>query len=247
MAFLPVTAEEMRARGWEEPDFVYVTGDAYVDHPSFGLAIISRVLEAHGYRVAMLPQPDWHTCADFMRFGRPRLGFLVTAGVIDSMVNHYTAAKKPRSQDAYSPGGQAGHRPDRATIVYCNRIREAYGNVPIAIGGVEASLRRFAHYDYWDDRVRNSILVDSGADVLMFGMGERVILEVAQWLAEGQPVEKMRIPGTCVMAHAPEEGYIAIPSAEEVARDKQAYARAFLEQYRQQDPIIGKGLCQPHG
>ncbi len=247
MAFLPVTAEEMRARGWEEPDFVYVTGDAYVDHPSFGLAIISRVLEAHGYRVAMLPQPDWHTCADFTRFGRPRLGFLVTAGVIDSMVNHYTAAKKPRSQDAYSPGGQAGHRPDRATIVYCNRIREAYGNVPIAIGGVEASLRRFAHYDYWDDRVRNSILVDSGADVLMFGMGERVILEVAQWLAEGQPVEKMRIPGTCVMAHAPEEGYIAIPSAEEVARDKQAYARAFLEQYRQQDPIIGKGLCQPHG
>ena len=215
--------------------------------PSFGLAIISRVLEAHGYRVAMLPQPDWHTCADFTRFGRPRLGFLVTAGVIDSMVNHYTAAKKPRSQDAYSPGGQAGHRPDRATIVYCNRIREAYGNVPIAIGGVEASLRRFAHYDYWDDRVRNSILVDSGADVLMFGMGERVILEVAQWLAEGQPVEKMRIPGTCVMAHAPEEGYIAIPSAEEVARDKQAYARALLEQYRQQDPIIGKGLCQPHG
>ena len=147
MAFLPVTADEMRARGWEEPDFVYVTGDAYVDHPSFGLAIISRVLEAHGYRVAMLPQPDWHTCADFTRFGRPRLGFLVTAGVIDSMVNHYTAAKKPRSQDAYSPGGQAGHRPDRATIVYCNRIREAYGNVPIAIGGVEASLRRFAHYD----------------------------------------------------------------------------------------------------
>ena len=169
--FLPVTAQEMRERGWEQPDFVYVTGDAYVDHPSFGLAIISRVLERAGYRVAMLPQPDFHSCEEFKRFGRPRLGFLVTAGVIDSMVNHYTVAKKRRSEDAYSPGGQAGRRPDRATIVYCNRIREAYGSVPILIGGIEASLRRFAHYDYWDDRVRNSILVDSGADLLMYGMG----------------------------------------------------------------------------
>ena len=156
MSFLPVTPQECRARGWDAPDFVYVTGDAYVDHPSFGLAIISRVLEKAGYRVAMLPQPDWHSCADFQRFGRPRLGFLVTAGVIDSMVNHYTVAKKPRDRDVYSPGGRAGMRPDRATIVYANRIRQAYGNVPILLGGVEASLRRFAHYDYWDDRVRNS-------------------------------------------------------------------------------------------
>ena len=169
--FLPVNAKEARARGWDAPDFVYVTGDAYVDHPSFGLAIISRVLEQAGWRVAMLPQPDWHSCEPFKAYGRPKVGFLVTAGVIDSMVNHYTAAKKKRSEDAYSPGGKAGHRPDRATIVYCNRIREAYRDVPIAIGGVEASLRRFAHYDYWDDRVRNSMLVDSGADVLMFGMG----------------------------------------------------------------------------
>ncbi|MDD6882088.1 MAG: YgiQ family radical SAM protein [Eubacteriales bacterium] len=246
-AFLPVTEQEMRALGWDRPDFVYVTGDAYVDHPSFGLAIISRVLEHAGYRVAMLPQPDWHSCHDFMRFGQPRIGFLVTAGVIDSMVNHYTAAKKPRSQDVYAPGGKAGHRPDRATVVYCNRIREAYRGVPIAIGGVEASLRRFAHYDYWDDRVRNSILVDSGADVLMFGMGERSVLRVAQWLQEGRPVEEMRIPGTCVMAKRVPEGFVEIASLEEVTASKRAYALAFREQYEQQDPVRGKPLAQKHG
>ena len=245
--FLPVTAEEMKKRGWDAPDFVYVTGDAYVDHPSFGLAIISRVLEKAGYRVAMLPQPDWHNCEEFKRFGRPKIGFLVTAGVIDSMVNHYTAAKKPRSEDAYSPGGKAGHRPDRATIVYCNRIREAYGNIPIAIGGVEASLRRFAHYDYWDDRVRNSMLVDSGANVLMFGMGERSILRVAQWMREEKPYEEMRIPGTCVMANEVPEGFIEIASASEVAKDKRAYAEAFKEQYDQQDPVRGKPIAQMHG
>ena len=245
--FLPVTPEEVRARGWDAPDFVYVTGDAYVDHPSFGLAIISRVLENAGYRVAMLPQPDWHTCEDFKRFGRPRIGFLVTAGVIDSMVNHYTAAKKPRSEDAYSPGGKAGHRPDRATIVYCNRIREAYGSVPIAIGGVEASLRRFAHYDYWDNRVRNSMLVDSGANVLMFGMGERSILRVAQWLKEGRDCAEMRIPGTCVMASDVPDGFMEIASEETVAKDKRAYAAAFKEQYDQQDPVRGKPIAQRHG
>ena len=194
MSFLPVTLAECRARGWDAPDFVYVTGDAYVDHPSFGLAIISRVLEKAGYRVAMLPQPDWHSCEDFQRFGRPRLGFLVTAGVIDSMVNHYTVAKKPRDRDVYSPGGRAGMRPDRATIVYANRIRQAYGNVPILLGGVEASLRRFAHYDYWDDRVRNSCLVDAGADVLLFGMGERSILRAAKWLEEGRPLPICAFP-----------------------------------------------------
>ena len=199
--FLPVSMKEARALGWDAPDFVYVTGDAYVDHPSFGLAIISRVLEKAGYRVAMLPQPDWHSCEPFREYGRPRIGFLVTAGVIDSMVNHYTAAKKKRSEDAYSPGGKAGHRPDRATIVYCNRIRQAFGDVPIAIGGVEASLRRFAHYDYWDDRVRNSVLVDSGADVLMFGMGERSILRVAEWMREGRDFSEMRVPGKIGRAH----------------------------------------------
>ena len=247
MSFLPVTMAECRARGWDAPDFVYVTGDAYVDHPSFGLAIISRVLESAGYRVAMLPQPDWHTCEDFKRFGRPRLGFLITAGVIDSMVNHYTVAKKPRDRDVYSPGGQAGMRPDRATIVYANRVRQAYGSVPILLGGVEASLRRFAHYDYWDDRVRNSCLVDAGADVLMFGMGERSILRVAKWLEEGKPFAEMRIPGTCVMVPEPPEGALEIAPMEEVAADRAAYARAFKVQYDEQDPVRGRPICQKHG
>ena len=245
--FLPVTPEEVRARGWDQPDFVYVTGDAYVDHPSFGLAIISRVLEANGYRVAILPQPDWHDCEPFKRFGKPRIGFLVTSGVIDSMVNHYTAAKKKRNEDAYAPGGRAGYRPDRATIVYCNRIRQAYGSVPIAIGGVEASLRRFAHYDYWDDRVRNSILVDSGADVLMFGMGERSILRVAEWMRDGRDYAEMRIPGTCVMSADIPEGFIEIASQETVAANKRAYAEAFKTQYDQQDPVRGKPIAQRHG
>ena len=247
MSFLPVTLAECRARGWDAPDFVYVTGDAYVDHPSFGLAIISRVLEKAGYRVAMLPQPDWHSCEDFQRFGRPRLGFLVTAGVIDSMVNHYTVAKKPRDRDVYSPGGRAGMRPDRATIVYANRIRQAYGNVPILLGGVEASLRRFAHYDYWDDRVRNSCLVDAGADALLFGMGERSILRAAKWLEEGRPIADMRIPGSCVMVSEPPAGALVLPAMEEVAADRAAYARAFKTQYDEQDPVRGHALCQKHG
>ena len=245
--YLPVCPADVRARGWTQPDFVYVTGDAYVDHPSFGLAIISRVLEKAGYKVAMMPQPDYRGCEAFTLFGRPRLGFLVTAGVIDSMVNHYTAAKKRRGEDAYSPGGRTGYRPDRATIVYCNRIREAYGSIPILIGGVEASLRRFAHYDYWDDRVRNSILVDSGADVLMYGMGERVILETVRALESGMPFHALRLPGTCVMSREPEPDYIEIESAEAVARDKAAYARAFKTQYDEQDPVRGRGICQKHG
>ena len=216
----------MRQRGWEQPDFVYVTADAYVDHPSFGHAIISRVLEAAGraisefisrvleaagYRVCMLPQPDWHDCRAFTRFGKPRLGFLVSGGVIDSMVNHYTAAKKPRSQDVYSPGGRAGCRPDRATVVYCNRIRQAYGGVPILIGGVEPSLRRFAHYDYWEDRVRASYLVDSGADLLMYGMGERSILQAAQALEAGQDLRDTRIAGTCVCPASPRRSIWSCP------------------------------------
>ncbi|MBR6219750.1 MAG: YgiQ family radical SAM protein [Clostridia bacterium] len=245
--FLPVNAKEARALGWDAPDFVYVTGDAYVDHPSFGLAIISRVLEKAGYRVAMLPQPDWHSCEPFREYGRPRIGFLVTAGVIDSMVNHYTAAKKKRNEDAYSPGGRPGHRPDRATIVYCNRIREAFGDVPIAVGGVEASLRRFAHYDYWDDRVRNSVLVDCGANVLMFGMGERSILRVAEYMASGRDWSECRIPGTCVTAPEVPEGFVEIAPMEDVAKDRRAYAEAFKVQYDQQDPVRGRAIAQKHG
>ncbi|MGI6172668.1 MAG: YgiQ family radical SAM protein [Christensenellales bacterium] len=244
--FLPVTAGELRDLGWDRPDFVYVVGDAYVDHPSFGHAVISRVLEKNGFRVAMLPQPDWRSCEDFKRFGEPRLGFLVTGGVIDSMVNHYTVAKRRRSEDAYAPGGKAGCRPDRAVIVYCNRIREAYGDIPILIGGLEASLRRFAHYDYWDDRVRNSILVDSGADLLMYGMGENIVVDAAKWLDYGRDIRISRIAGTCVMAKDVPEGYIEIPSVEEVARDKALYAKCFMMQYDEQDAVRGRGLAQGH-
>jgi len=196
-SFLPVSPEELSG----QPDFVFVNGDAYVDHPSFAAAIISRVLESHGFSVAMLCQPDWRSAEPYKRFGRPRLGFLVCAGNIDSMVAHYTAAKKRRSEDYYSPGCRAGLRPDRATIVYCNRIREAYGDVPILIGGLEASLRRCAHYDYWSDSVRRSILVDSRADILMYGMGERAVVRLAELLDRGVPVKKIRdVRGTAYLA-----------------------------------------------
>ena len=243
--FLPVTPEEAAARGWDAPDFVYVCGDAYVDHPSFGHAIISRVLEHAGYRVAMLCLPPWQDASAFTRFGKPRLGFLVTAGVIDSMVNHYTVAKKRRHDDAYAPGGKAGMRPDRATIVYCNRIRQAYRDVPILIGGVEASLRRFSHYDYWDDKVRHSILVDSGATLLMYGMGETSILECADWVARGMnPAELSRLRGVCYMSKTPDERCVQLPSHRDVCADRRKYAEAFLIQYNEQDPIRGKRLCQ---
>ena len=190
MSFLPVSKEDMQSLGWDEADFVYVSGDAYVDHPAFGAAIITRVLENEGFRVAVLPQPDWHSTRDFMRFGKPRLGFLVSSGNIDSMVAHYTVAKKPRSSDSYSPGGKAGLRPDRAVIVYCNRIREAYGDVPVIIGGLEASLRRFAHYDYWDDKIRRSILFDSQADIISYGMGEKVFPRLRTALTTAKKSEK---------------------------------------------------------
>lgn len=208
--FLPTTPEEL---GGVQPDFVYVSGDAYVDHPSFGAALITRVLEKHGFTCAMLCQPDFRSADDFKRFGKPRLGFLVSAGNIDSMVAHYTAAKKRRSEDYYSPGCKPGLRPDRATIVYCNRVREAYGDIPILIGGLEASLRRCAHYDYWDDRVRRSILVDSGADILMYGMGERSIVRLAELLRKGVPVKKIRdVRGTAYITKIGEK--IAFPVAE---------------------------------
>lgn len=243
--FLPVTMEEVRERGWDAPDFVYVCGDAYVDHPSFGHAIIGRILEKAGYRVAMLCLPPWQDASAFQRFGRPRLGFLVTAGVIDSMVNHYTVAKKRRSDDAYAPGGRGGMRPDRATVVYCNRIRQAYKDVPILIGGVEASLRRFSHYDYWDDKVRHAILVDAGATLLMYGMGETSIVACANWVADGMnPAELSGIRGICYMSKRPDERCIQLPSHAEVCRDKRKYAEAFLIQYEEQDPIRGRRLCQ---
>lgn len=246
-SFMPVNKKEMLQRGWQTPDFVFVSGDAYVDHPSFAAAILSRVLESCGYKVCILPQPDWHDCSPYKEFGRPRLGFLVSSGAVDSMVNHYTVSKKRRHEDAYAPGNEAGHRPDRAVVVYCNRIREAFGDIFIGIGGIEASLRRFAHYDYWSNRVRNSVLVDSGADLLMFGMGERTIVEVADALSEGKDPTEMAIPGTCTMNKLPAEGYIIVPSAEEVIADKQAYADAFKIQYEEQDPIRGHGISQKHG
>lgn len=177
--FLPTTREEMYSRGWQQPDFVYVSGDAYVDHPSFGAAIITRVLESRGFKVCFLAQPDWHRLDDFKRFGKPRLGFLVSSGNIDSMVNHYSVSKKRRKKDNYSNNGIMGKRPDRAVIVYSQKIREAYKDTTILIGGIEASLRRLAHYDYWDDKVRKSILVDANADLLMYGMGENSIIEIA--------------------------------------------------------------------
>ena len=248
--FLPVTRAECEARGWERPDFVYVIGDAYVDHPSFGHAIISRVLEKNGYKVAILSQPDWRDIGAFKQFGRPRLGFLVSSGNIDPMVNHYTAAHKRRSADAYSPGGKIGLRPDRADIVYCNCIRQAYKNMPIAIGGVEASLRRFAHYDCWDDRVRASILIDSGADILMYGMGERMIVSLADALDGGLNIHDITyIPGTAYVTEHPENVYDAqeIESFEAVRDDKDAYCRAFMAQYQNQNHLTGKPLVQKHG
>ncbi len=246
--FLPTAAADVEARRWSEVDFVYVSGDAYVDHPSFGVAIISRVLEAAGFRVAVLAQPDYRSCADFKRFGRPRLGFLVTSGNIDSMVAHYTVSKKRRSYDYYSAGGKMGKRPDRAVIVYCNRIREAYGDVPIIIGGLEASLRRFAHYDYWDDKVRRSILVDSRADLLTYGMGENIILRIARLLDKGVPVKKIRdVRGSVYLAkrgETPHFDFTEIGDYDTLKTDKRAYAKAFSVQYKNTDSVRGKAIVE---
>lgn len=201
LSFLPVNEIEMKERGWAELDFLYISGDAYVDHPSFGHAIITRLLEKEGFHVGIIPQPDWRDNNAFTTMGKPRLAVLISSGVIDSMVNHYTAAKKPRSEDLYSPGGKSGYRPDRAVIAYCNKIREVFGDVPIIIGGIEASLRRFAHYDYWDNNVRRSILMDSNADLLIYGMGERPILEIAKLLEKGVPIRKIKdVEGTAFIA-----------------------------------------------
>lgn len=246
--FLPLCRAEMEARGWDRPDFVFVTGDAYVDHPSFGTAIISRVLEDAGYRVAILAQPDFRSCDAFREFGKPRLGFLVSAGNIDSMVAHYTAAKKKRSYDYYTPGGKTGKRPDRAVIVYTNRIREAYGDIPVILGGLEASLRRFAHYDYWDDRVRRSVLVDSRADLLTYGMGENILLRVAELLNRGIPIRKIRdVRGTVYLCDPGDPIHYEVAATfdyNELKTDKHKYAEAFGIQYRNQDAINGRAICE---
>ncbi len=247
--FLPISRQDMQMRGWRELDFLYVVGEAYVDHPSFGHAIISRVLEKHGYKVGIISLPDWKSTKDFMKLGKPRLACLVSAGNIDSMVNHYTASKKRRSDDAYAPGNTAGQRPDRATICYCNRLREAFGDTPILIGGVEASLRRFAHYDYWEDKIRRSILFDSRADLLMYGMGEKQIVAVADALASGRKVNEITdIPGTCYICdNADIENAKIIPSFEECVNSKKDYAISCREQYYEQNPYTGKPLIQKHG
>ena len=248
--FLPITRKEMLDRGWDSVDFVYVTGDSYVDHPSFGASIITRVLENKGYKVAVLSQPDWKSTADFVQFGKPRLGFFVTSGNIDSMVAHYTAAKRLRHDDAYTAGGIAGKRPDRAVIVYSNIIKEIYPGTPVIIGGLEASLRRFAHYDYWDDKVRPSILIDSKADLLSFGMGENQTIEIAKRLETGENIRDMRdIRGTCYICCATETPYTGVecPSYENVLNSKREYAKSCRIQQDEQDHIRGRLIKQKHG
>lgn len=248
--FLPVTREEMKKRGWEQVDFVYVSGDAYVDHPSFGAAIIGRLLESRGYRVGMIPQPDWRKKESIQVFGRPRLGFLVTAGNMDSMVNHYTVSKKHRQKDAYSPGGQMGLRPDRSVVVYSNLIRQSYKDSPVILGGIEASLRRMAHYDYWENKVKHSILIDSGADLISYGMGEHSILEIAEALDSGIPIEEITyIAGTVYRTKDLLRAYepIILPSFEEVKENKAVYAESFATQYRNTDPFTAKAMAESYG
>lgn len=245
--YLPVSRRDMQMRGWEQLDFVFVSGDAYVDHPSFGPAIICRLLEKHGYRVGIIAQPDWRRPEAFAVLGKPRLGFLVSSGNMDSLLNKFTAARKVRHADAYSPGGKAGCRPERAVLVYCNCLRQLWKDVPIIIGGIEASLRRMAHYDYWSDTVRRSILVDSQADLLVYGMGERQIIEIAAELQQGVAVENIQdVPGTCY--RVPDFDYVwdyeKLPSFEEVQASKKAFAEAFKIEYLEQDPIRGRRLAQ---
>lgn len=250
MGYLPITKQEMEKYGWKQPDFVCVSGDAYVDHPSFGTAIICRILESRGYKVAILPQPDWKNAESITEFGCPRLGFLVNAGNMDSMVNHYSVSKKRRRMDAYTPGGVAGKRPDYATIVYCNLIKRTYKNTPIIIGGIEASLRRMAHYDYWSDKLKRSILMDSGADLLIYGMGEHAIVEVADALDSGLDISDVTfINGTVYKTREIDNVYegIELPDYEEMIQNKIAYAKSFGIQYRNTDPFSAKPLIEKYG
>lgn len=248
--FLPISIKDMQERGIEQLDFILISGDAYVDHPSFGTAVIGRILESEGFSVGVIAQPDWNNAEDFRRLGKPKYAFLINSGNIDSMVNHYTASKKRRSEDLYSPGGKSGHRPDRAVIVYCNRAREAFKDIPIIIGGIEASLRRFAHYDYWDDKVRRSILIDSKADLLVYGMGEKTIIQIGNLFRYGKSISTMHdIRGTVYVTKdvSSLKNYVNVPSFEEVSSDKKAYGESFKLQSDEQDPIRGKTIIQKHG
>ena len=249
--FLPVTTEDCEKRGWERPDFVYVIGDAYVDHPSFGPAIISRLLESHGYKVAIIAQPDWKDPASIQTFGEPRLGFLVSGGNMDSMVNHYSVSKKRRDTDAYTPGGEMGKRPDYAVVVYGNLIRRTYKHTPMIIGGIEASLRRLGHYDYWSNKVRRSILLDSGADLISYGMGEHSIIEIADALNSGIAVKDITfIDGTVYKTRDRElveqAQAVKLPSFEEIRASKEAYARSFYVQYCNTDHFVAKVLYETY-
>ena len=247
--FLPVSRKEMKERGWDQVDFVYISGDAYVDHPSFGHAIITRLLESRGYRVGIIAQPDWKSPDSVTVFGEPRLGFLVSAGNMDSMVNHYSVSKKRRKTDAYTPGGVMGKRPDYACVVYGNLIRQTYKKTPVILGGIEASLRRMAHYDYWSDKLKRSLLLDSGADILSYGMGEHSIIEIAEALDAGIPVEEITyINGTVVEAKNLDSVYDAeiLPSFEELKADRLTYARSFYTQYLNTDAFNGKRLVEPY-
>ena len=249
MRFLPVSRADMEERCIDQLDFVYVIGDAYVDHPSFGPAIISRLLESHGYQVGIIAQPDFRHAESIMALGEPRLGFLVSAGNMDSMVNHYSVAKKHRKVDSYTPGGEMGKRPDRAVIVYCNLIRQKYKHVPIIAGGIEASLRRMAHYDYWSDSLRRSILLESGADLVSYGMGERSIVAIADALDAGMPVKDITyIPGTVCKVRSLDEisDYTVLPDYESICKDKKKYAESFYIQYSNTDPFSGKRLVEPY-
>jgi len=247
--FLPICRQDMLERGWEQLDFVYVSGDAYVDHPSFGHAIITRILESHGYKVGIIAQPDWKEKESISIYGEPRLGFLVSAGNMDSMVNHYSVSKKRRGNDAFTPGGEMGKRPDYATVVYCNLIRQVYKKTPIIIGGIEASLRRMAHYDYWSNKLKRSILLDSGADIISYGMGERSIVEIAEALDSGLAVEDITyIDGTVVKVKSLDSVYdsLVLESWDELKADKLNYASSFYKQYCNTDPFTSKRLVEPY-
>ena len=248
--FLPICRRDMEEMGIKQLDFVYVSGDAYVDHPSFGHAIIMRTLEAHGYTVGIIAQPDWKDKTSIMEFGEPRLGFLVSSGNMDSMVNHYSVSKKRRKTDAYTPGGVMGKRPDYAVVVYSNLIRQVYKHTPIILGGIEASLRRLAHYDYWSDKLKRSILLDSGADLLSYGMGERSIVEIAEALDSGIDVKDLTfVPGTVYKTKSMDSVYdaLTLPGYDELKADKLMYARSFYTQYCNTDPFSGKRLVEPYG
>ncbi|WP_319408420.1 YgiQ family radical SAM protein [uncultured Desulfosarcina sp.] len=248
--FLPVSRSDMQQRGWDELDVILITGDAYVDHPAYGVALIGRVLESHGYRVGVIAQPDWRTAEDFTRLGRPRLFFGITSGNVDSMVANYTANKRPRQKDDYAPGGRAGLRPDRALIAYANRVRQAFKDVPVVVGGMEASMRRLAHYDFWDNRIRRSILFDARADILVYGMGENQVLEIARRLSAGEAIQTLDfIPGTAVIRKDPAflDELVTIPACEAVADSHEQFNRAFQLFYREQNPVTARPVVQAHG